>query len=133
MSIGTGDGSEDFFPRTVVGGKNTTKIAIVDGFVQRDEAPAGISVGDYTKRNFSSSDVPDPSANEFRMEPGRCLWQQLIGVSKAHVPTTLSLKPTCIKRKKSLSFAPCQSVGLGSLCLCLSVCLCLSLSMYYYY
>ena len=99
LSIGSGDGSDDVFPRTVIGNKNANKISIVNGFVQRDEESSGISVGDYTKRNYSSSDVPDPSASTFHMEPGRCLWQTLIGVSRAHVPSAVNLKPTCVKRK----------------------------------
>ena len=98
LSIGTSAGRDDVFPRTVVGRKGAKKIAIVHGYVHRDEAPAKISVGDYTKRNYSSSDRPDPSANLFRMEPGRCVTQTLYGVSRAHVATPFHVMPVCVKR-----------------------------------
>ena len=99
LAIGTAKGKDDIFPKTVVGQKGTKKVSIVHGFVKRDESPAGISVGDYTKKNMSTSDLPDPSANLFNMEPGRCLQQTLYGVSKAHVATPFEVMPVCVKRK----------------------------------
>jgi hypothetical protein len=88
------------FPKTVVGDKSAKRVSISHGFVLRDEATEGISLGDYTKRNFSTNDQPDPSASLFRMEPGRCLSQQVYGVSKAHVSAKMgSLPPVCVKRE----------------------------------
>ena len=104
MSIGTTDGREDIFPKTVVGQKWAKKVAITHGYVHRDEAPVKISVGDYTKKNYSSSDQPDPSANLLTMEPGRCLTQKLYGVSKAHVSTPFNVMPVCIKRAYDTRF-----------------------------
>ena len=81
-------------------GLNTTKkVAMVNGFMQLQGLPNNISIGDYTKKNVSSDTPPDPSANTFRMEPGRCLRQRIYGVSKAHVMTPIDVKPTCVKRK----------------------------------
>ena len=98
MSIGTSEGRDDVFPKTIVGQKGAKKIAIVHGYVHRDKAPEKISVGDYTKKNYSTNDLPDPSANLFKMEPGRCLTQKLYGVSKAHIFTSFDVMPVCIKR-----------------------------------
>ena len=82
-----------------MGKKDAKKVAIVQGYVHRDEAAAKISVGDYTKKNYSNEDLPDPSANRFKMEPGRCLMQKLYGVSKSHVSASFDVMPMCIKRK----------------------------------
>nr|KAG5706492.1 hypothetical protein BaRGS_032885 [Batillaria attramentaria] len=84
LAIGTAAGTDNVFPKTVVGSKNTTKVAIVHGFLKRDDVPSkDASIGDYTKKNYTSDTEPDPSANKFSMEPGRCLTQRLIR-SKAY-------------------------------------------------
>ncbi|XP_070206105.1 uncharacterized protein [Littorina saxatilis] len=99
LAIGTREGKDDVFPQTVVGLKGAKKVAIVNGFVHRDETPDQISVGDYTKKNISTEDLPDPTANLFNMEPGRCLTQRLYGVSKAHIATSFDVIPLCVKRR----------------------------------
>ncbi|KAK7460764.1 hypothetical protein BaRGS_00038811, partial [Batillaria attramentaria] len=109
-AIGTSEGKDDIFPRTVVGPKGTTKVAIVDGFFQSDTDNKRISIGDYTKKNFSTDTPPDPSANKFLMEPGRCLYQQLFGVNKAHWSTALDVVPLCIKRPKDMLLQPDDAV-----------------------
>nr|KAG5704401.1 hypothetical protein BaRGS_031107 [Batillaria attramentaria] len=96
-AIGSNPVKDDVFPRTVIGFADTKKVAIVNGFVQRADLPTDISIGDYTKENYSSSDQPDPTANKFLMEPGRCLQQKIYGVSKAHVSTALNTMAMCIK------------------------------------
>lgn len=98
-AIGTDSGKEDIFPRTRVGWRNATKVAIVDGFMHVDAAPEAISLGDYVKRNYTSDMQPDPSANKLTMEPGRCLKQRVFGVSKAHVTTARDVMPVCRKRE----------------------------------
>ena len=109
LSIGTREGRDDIFPKTIIGQKGAKKVAIVHGYVHRDEAPVKISVGDYTKKNFSTDDLPDPSANLFKMEPGRCLKQKLYGVSKAHISTSFDVMTLCIKRTYDTTrcFAEC--------------------------
>ncbi|KAL8573311.1 hypothetical protein ACOMHN_032773 [Nucella lapillus] len=97
LAMGTTPGREDVFPRTVIGGNGTTKIVIDKGFVHRKEASAAISIGDYTKRNMSSNDRPDPSANLLSMEPGRCLNVTVYAVTKAHVAASLH-RLVCRKR-----------------------------------
>ncbi|KAK7496755.1 hypothetical protein BaRGS_00011964, partial [Batillaria attramentaria] len=96
--IGTSDGREDVFPKTVIGTKNAKKVVIVNGFIQVDGFSEDFSVGDYAKQNFTSDTKPDPSANTFEMEPGRCMEQRMYGVSKSHVATAIELPPVCIKR-----------------------------------
>lgn len=98
LEIGTNLATDDIFPKTVVGQRSSKKVVIKAGYVLRDESPKKISVGDYTKRNISTNDLPDLGANLFRMEPGRCLRQQLYGVSKAHVATAFNVIPICVKR-----------------------------------
>ncbi|XP_076452271.1 uncharacterized protein LOC143287914 [Babylonia areolata] len=105
MAIGTADDREDLFPRVLVGRKGTKKIAIVGGFVHRDESPVPISVGDYSKKNVSTDDQPDPSANLLHVEPGRCLRLSVFGVSKAHVSAPLDRKLVCIKRPDDVLLA----------------------------
>ncbi|KAK7496783.1 hypothetical protein BaRGS_00011992 [Batillaria attramentaria] len=97
-AIGSSRGKDDVFPQTVVGTKNTTQVAIVDGYMKRDDLTQNVSIGDYTKKNYTSDSLPDPTANKFLMEPGRCLRQKLYGVSKGHVLTAVELTPVCIKR-----------------------------------
>ena len=82
-----------------MGDKSSRSVAIVGGYVQRDGKPTNISVGDYTKKNVSSDDHPDPSDNLFHLEPGRCLTQKVYGVNRAHVATSIDVMPICIKRK----------------------------------
>nr|KAG5689777.1 hypothetical protein BaRGS_011578 [Batillaria attramentaria] len=43
-SIGTFKGKEDVFPRTMVGSKDTKKIAIVDGYFQSDDISSPVSI-----------------------------------------------------------------------------------------
>lgn len=97
-AIGTTDDKDDLFPRTRVGLKNTKKIAIVNGFIQLDNMPYMVSIGDYASRNYSSDTPPNPTANKFSMEPGRCLKQRLYGISKAYVASFVTPMPICIKR-----------------------------------
>ncbi|KAK7493720.1 hypothetical protein BaRGS_00015049 [Batillaria attramentaria] len=104
-AIGTAEGKEDLFPKSRVGLNSTKKVAIVDGFMQLDGAPGGISIGDYTKKNMSSDTPPDPTANKFLMEPGRCLRQRVYGGNKAHVRTAIDVTPTCIKMSRGAMMA----------------------------
>ncbi|KAK7496779.1 hypothetical protein BaRGS_00011988 [Batillaria attramentaria] len=105
LAIGTAAGTDNVFPKTVVGSKNTTKVAIVHGFLKRDDVPSkDASIGDYTKKNYTSDTEPDPSANKFSMEPGRCLTQRLYGVNKGHVSAAVDLLPVCIKRPRDVMF-----------------------------
>ena len=97
-SIGTASGKEDVFPRTRVGLNTTKKVALVHGYMQLEGLPAGVSIGDYAKKNRSTDSLPDPTGNRFKMEPGRCLNQRIYGVSKAHVLNPIDVMPTCVKR-----------------------------------
>lgn len=90
------------FPRTRVGFKTTKKIAIVDGFMQLDNVPDVVSIGDYASMNYSSDTPPDPTANKFAMEPGRCLKQRFFGISRAYVASQMNPMPICIKSRCKL-------------------------------
>ena len=97
-SIGTEYSREDVFPKTRVGVNTTKKVALVNGYMQLEGLPSGVSIGDFTKRKVTSDSSPDPTANRFQMEPGRCLKQTIYGVSKAHVLSRVDVMPTCVKR-----------------------------------
>ena len=107
--IGSHPGASDVLPKVVVANGNVSRVGIVSGRLQLDGRSTNITIGDYARSSFHPAPPPDPASGQdddpgalFRMEPGRCLSQQLFGVSRSHRERALDLMPVCFMRESIL-------------------------------
>nr|KAG5707973.1 hypothetical protein BaRGS_025111 [Batillaria attramentaria] len=107
--IGTKPGGQNVFPKTIVANLNVTEVAIVDGHLVIGGDATNITVGDYARSNFVSSNGSASAGSVFHMEPGRCLQQKILGVTKSHREGAVDLEPLCILRPSDTLALPGKS------------------------
>ncbi|XP_052073991.1 uncharacterized protein LOC127711867 [Mytilus californianus] len=97
--IGSEPGTDDVFPRIMVGITESKKAYIRDGKLWIDETPLNASVGEFANTTWNNETMKAAKMNTFfNLEPGKCVYVTLYAVGRSHLSSTVYSSPLCIKR-----------------------------------
>ncbi|CAG2231211.1 unnamed protein product [Mytilus edulis] len=97
--IGSSPGTDDVFPRIMVGITESKKAFIRDGKLWIDETPLNASVGEFANTTWNNETMKAAKMNTFfNLEPGKCVYVTLYAVGRSHLSSTVYSNPLCIKR-----------------------------------
>ncbi|XP_041347965.1 uncharacterized protein LOC121367704 [Gigantopelta aegis] len=106
--IGSSSERHDIFPLMRIGKKQAKSVGIVAGEMRLDGIQKNPGLGEFFERNMTNvkNVKQDRKKNQFKLEPGRCIYQSLYAVSRSHLHSKIRSNPLCIKRKKDKLIKP---------------------------
>ncbi|XP_063447918.1 uncharacterized protein LOC134727466 [Mytilus trossulus] len=97
--IGSEPGTDDVFPRIMVGITESKKAFIRDGKLWIDETSLNASVGEFANTTWNNETMKAAKLNTFfNLEPGICVYVTLYAVGRSHLSSTVYSNPLCVKR-----------------------------------